>query len=195
MSELKVGNVIGLSGNVTTLIFIKPGHERDMEHSLGYGEGRLSQGYFIALLRQPLTVRDFKLAGYSYFSGGRIGKPAKTTARDRLREHLQDSVLREYGMDGVLQMKRIAQKGMDATGSRRIAKVLPMIRHNPAMSPAEQYPVGHGVPQFELVRERMFLVAAEVTLDGTVITPDFQVNVREQGYEARRRLRVYLEAA
>jgi len=195
MSELKVGNVVGLSGNVTTLIFIKPGHERGMEHDLGYGEGRLSQGYFIALLRQPLAVRDFKLAGYSYFSGGRIGKPANTAAKDKLREHLQDSVLREHGLDGALQMKRIAQKGMAATGRSRIAKVLPMVRHNPTMSPAEQYPVGRGVPQFELVRERRFLVAAEVKPDGTVITPDFQVSVSEQGYEARRRLREYLEKA
>ncbi|MQX36603.1 hypothetical protein [Roseospira navarrensis] len=195
MADVKVGNIVEFGGNVTTLLSIKPGAERDMEKALGYAEGRLSKGYFVLLLRQLPAHDDFKLAGYSYFSGGRIGKPRMVAEKDTLREHLQEKVLREHGLDGVLHRKRIAREGMSVTGRHRIAKVLPVIRHDSSKPPAQQYPVGGGVPQFELTRPRKFLVALEVTADGTAIARDFEVNVKTGGYEARRRLRVYMENA
>ncbi|MBB4285002.1 hypothetical protein [Roseospira goensis] len=194
-TDLRVGAVVGMRGNITTLVGIRPGFERDMEKDLGFHEGRLSQGYFILLLRQFLGLDDFKLAGYTYFSGGRLGPPADSADADRLREHLYDKVLQAHGLDGVRAFKDLALKGMAVTGRKRIAKIVPVTRHDDGLTPAEQYPPGRGVPQFELVRERKFLVAVEVTPAGRARTPAFEVDLKAQGYGGRKRLREYMEGA
>ena len=48
-----LGQHVTPSGNVTTLQGIKPGHEADTEAAVGFHRGRLAQGDWILVLKQP----------------------------------------------------------------------------------------------------------------------------------------------
>ncbi|MEO1456953.1 MAG: hypothetical protein AAFV49_05200 [Pseudomonadota bacterium] len=192
---LKLGDVTGFEGNVTTLQWVKPGHERQTEASLGYETGRLAQGYLILLLNQTLTPADFEFDGTTMRSGGRLGLPAASESEDALRPRVHDVLMAERGPDGYAALQRAALSPGLRRGSERIAKVLPAIRHVTGRIPAEQYPMGGGGLQWRLVRECDFLIAVEVSPSGGATTPHFSVHLPSGGYEARARLRQYMMTA
>lgn len=57
----------------------------------------------------------------------------------------------------------------------------------------KQYPMGGGGLQWTLFRPLDFLIAVQVDPDGTVRSKGFTLNLKLGGYDARARLRRYLE--
>lgn len=79
---------------------------------------------------------------------------------------------------------------MAIQGDQRIARALPALRHDAAMAPADQYPMGGGGLQWAITPPGLpFLAAAEVRPDGTVAIPGQLLNLRAGGYDAGARLR------
>lgn len=194
-----LGALEGYSGNVTTLIWIGPRSAADIEERLGYGAGRLAKGYWIILLKQRLTSGDFEFDGTTLNSGGRLGLPGATRAADDARRRIHANMLTEYGAAGYTKLQENALRSVEYSGTNRIAKVLPVTRHDATMSPALQYPMGGGGLQWWLKNKVDFLVACFVNDRFVAETPSFRVDLMEphgsRRYENRARLMNYLATA
>ena len=159
-----------LTGNVTRLNSVGAKPSQLLERDLGYGPGRLSQGYFIAILREKLRPEAIEFAGYSLRSGGRYGLPLADPAADADRERVHDRMVARDGKAHVdKQLAAFAALPENLIGEKRIVKVLPVIRHLGA-NPADEYPMGSGVPQWDLKKEHRFTVAVEFDKDGNART-------------------------
>ena len=101
-----LGQLATLTGNVTTLQWIKPGFEADTEAALGYHRGRLAQGYWIMVLKRLPQPHEFTFDGTTLNSGGRTGLPGQTEAADKLRPKVHDRVLAERGAVGYADLQR-----------------------------------------------------------------------------------------
>lgn len=153
-----------LCGNVTTLKWIGPRAPPEVERSVGYRPGRLKMGYFIALLRKPLNVDDFDLAGITLRSGGRLGLPEATRRLDEKRPTVKSSILERDGEAAYNALKQTAMAYMTIRGGDRIAKVLPLERLGDNFNPAHEFPMGGGGAQWNIIRgrDKPFFVAAFV---------------------------------
>jgi len=83
------------------------------------------------------------------------------------------------------------------TGPERIAKVVPVRRHDRSITPDKQYPMGGGGLQWTLLEPgKQFLVAMHVAPDGIATLPGFKVKLGPNAaYDARARVMRYLESA
>jgi hypothetical protein len=197
---LRVGAIDMFRGNVTTLEQIGPRPASTIENALGFGAGRLSDGYWILLLKQPLTPDDFEFDGTTLRSGGREGLPAATSAADTARPRVHDRMKTEYGDAGYLDLQKRALASVMITGSRRIAKVIPERGHDVAMAPNHQYPMGGGGLQWVLRNKCRFLVALHVDRAGKATAPGFSTSLAAatpylQLMENRRKVAQYLASA
>ncbi|MBN8633305.1 MAG: hypothetical protein J0L76_20920 [Rhodobacterales bacterium] len=193
---LILGQPISLTGNVTTLQWIKPGFEAETEAALGYHRGRLAQGYWIMLLKQLPGPGQFTFDGTTLNSGGRTGLPAATQAADHLRPKVHDQILAQRGAAGYADLQARVLTNVQVQGEHRIAKVLPGTRHDAAMAPNQQYPAGGGGLQWVITAPGLpFLAAAEVRADGTVAIPGRIFDLKTGDYAVRAALRQYLMQA
>lgn len=191
-----LGQPVILSGNVTTLQWIKPGHEAETEAALGFQRGRLAQGYWIMLLKQLPRPDQFSFDGTTLNSGGRLGLPATTPTADALRPKVHDQLLGQRGPAGYADLQTRALREAKVQGDQRIVKVLPGTRHDAALPPSVQYPAGGGGLQWSISAPGLpFLAAAEVRPDGTVAIPGKLIDLASGGYAARTALRQYLMTA
>lgn len=194
--SISLGQQVTLSGNVTTLQWIKPGHEADTESALGFHRGRLAQGYWILLLKQLPRPDQFRFDGTTLNSGGRLGLPAATPAADLQRPKVHDQVLGARGAAGYADLQSRILRDIRVLGEQRIAKVLPSTRHDALMSPSAQYPAGGGGLQWSILPPGLpFLAAAEVRADGTVALPGRVLDLAPGDYADRATLRHYLTMA
>ena len=194
---LTLGNTETISGDVTTLQWIKPGYEGDIERALGYHPGKLAQGYYILLLTRKPQPAEFEFSGTTLRSGGRAGLPAASDALDALRPKVHAEMQVKYGAAGYTDLQTNVLKTITIKGDQRICKVLPDLRHNPGMAPNDQYPMGGGGLQWTLKKPGIpFLVAVRVNANGTADMPmGVSVDLAKGGYEARAKLRQYMTRA
>lgn len=199
---LKVGELRPFTGNVTTLNWIGPRPPAAVEANLGYGPGRLANGYWVILLKHVLKPADFELEGTTLRSGGKYGLPGQTAAADSARMRVHDDILRRRGQAGYMEMQEHVLRTTRITGPARIAKVIPVSPHDSAMAPADQYPMGGGGLQWTIKKDRpcLFLVAMQVDRDGVATTPSFSASLADGGpfealYANRVKVRQYLETA
>jgi hypothetical protein len=190
---ITLGHPVILSGNVTTLQWIKPGAEAETEAALGFQRGRLAKGYWILLLRQLPRPDQFSFDGTTLNSGGRLGLPAASTLADRQRPRVHDQILAQRGPTGYADLQTRALREARVQGEHRIAKVLPGTRHDAVLAPSLQYPAGGGGLQWSISPPGLpFLAAAEVRADGTVAIPGKILDLASGGYAVRAALRQYL---
>jgi hypothetical protein len=151
------GQVLTCKGYVTRLIFVINRSAGELEKCLGYNTGRLAQGWALLALKERVAGDEFMFAGYSHFSGGRVGNPLQGDARPRVHDDLQSLLGDPTGYAG-----KFAQENFQLSGSNRIVKIIPTGDADPALSDAERYPVGTGVPQWILTVPKRFVVAVVV---------------------------------
>lgn len=220
MGTLEVGKVLPITGNITQLKAIAFADPGTLEQMVGYGAGRLSEGYWILLLMQRLVsgdrkaaledARHFEFEGTTLRSGGRLGLPEKTLAADKLRKTVKDDILhgdrlspgrseQEY-----LEWKAKVAAGVPLKGPDRLAKIIPVKRLvEEDYSPREDFPMGGGALQWNILKTRPapFLVAIRITGDGWAMFPDPYPKVRIFGqaginlYDNRAKVSRYLDAA
>ncbi|MFD2571160.1 hypothetical protein ACFSUS_10975 [Spirosoma soli] len=141
---MQVGNIIEQKGFVTKVKCVRGWTLSEVERALGFHQGRLSQGIYVALLAPGQSLpgpADFELRGYSQVADHRWAGT---------------------GTMNVTKLKEIAVAGWEPNGSDALVKVLPVIRHSADMDDDRQYPPGGGVPQWKLVRPLLFQIVAFV---------------------------------
>ncbi len=173
MAILKLGDRVPVCGDITSLNAVGVLPAENVERNLGFGPGRLAQGYWLLLLKQPLLGGDFELGGTTMRSGGRLGLPGQTAADDMARARVQDEIVRERGQQGYADMKAGLARDAKISGPERLCKVIPFKPHDASLPPADQYPMGGGFKQWTIARghEKEFLVAMVVDATGLAKTP------------------------
>jgi len=170
-----VGALEPFTGNVTTLNWINLLPPRLVERNLGYGQGRLSEGYCLLLLKEMLAPEDFEFEGTTLRSGGRVGLPGSDPSADLRRERVHDQILAARGKEGYRGLQRKVHYTI--TGPDRIAKILPAKRHNTLQAPDIQYPPGGGGLQWKLIGPKKFLVAMFIDESGFAHTRTTSVSL------------------
>lgn len=122
---MKVGDIVHVRGCITKEKFIAGRTLAEIEKILGFHSGRLSGGITVVAMIELPGVQQFDVASYSNVA----------THRHRIPK----------GLD-IEKIKAEAVKTWATTGFERLVKVLPALRHDPAMNPDIQYPPGHGAP-------------------------------------------------
>lgn len=143
---MNIGEIVSVSGCFTKEKFIAGRTLGEIENILGFRAGRLSGGVAVAVLLELPGLQQFELAGYSQVATHRRG-PVE-------------------GLN-IEKLKAAARETWTTAGFERLVKVLPAIRHDPAMNPDIQYPPGRGVPQWIAtvsVRATVVAVVAEYPL-------------------------------
>lgn len=162
-----------ISGNITQLKTIILASFRRTETNIGYHAGRLDQGYKLLLLKRMPEPKHFELHGTTLRSGGKFGLPRSTEAEDAQRGSVHDSIVSQRGQGGYRDLQELALGFTSVSGPDRLVKILPTTRHDGAMSPSDQYPMGGGFLQWDLKKPGLpFLFAAEFMSDGSVRTKD-----------------------
>lgn len=196
---LVLGSIVAMRGDVTQNRWVGARSARELERSLGFGAGRLDQGWAVLLLKQTLQPSDFKFSGLTLRSGGRYGLPANTPAADQLRPSVHDGVLAQRGPVGYVELQKIALASVTPKGPSRLVKVIPVTPHSTTMAPDEQYPMGGGGLQWTLLRPCDFLVAMTVDQNGNATiasTPPYSAFLGESAtYDDRARLARFLDQA
>lgn len=171
-----LGDTQPISGTVTLLERITVGSPEMTEDMLGFGRGRLSAGFWVALLTGPLKPEHFVFAGTTLRSGGRYGLPLADPAADKARVRVDDSV-REMGEENYLRRRAAALGTISLSGGRRIAKVIPLLDAREAHGadgarPDVAYPMGGGALQWEILPPGQdFLYALRVDDRGVAHSP------------------------
>ncbi len=197
---LSVGLNLSCSGDITTLNWIGVRPAASVEASLGFEAGRLAAGYWLLLLKEPLSPGDFELSGTTLRSGGKVGLPRSSAEEDALRQTVAERIRAERGADGYELLKAATLRSSGAiVGPTRLAKCLPVTPHDPGLAPDQQYPMGGGGLQWTIREghERGFLVAMHVDAQGVATTSQHRLALADdspvQLYENRRTLIRYLE--
>jgi hypothetical protein len=117
-----------LSGYITQEKYIRGRSLAEMESLLGFNMGRLKAGAAVYAFTRIPRADEFELRGYTYLpdGGGAVGKLAKDLDLNRLKEILRTQVWSVCGLD-------------------RLVKVVSVIDWG-------GYPMGLGVPQWELTK-------------------------------------------
>lgn len=144
-------------GFVTPLLSVINQSAGELERRIGYASGRMAKGWALLFLKENVEGHEFRYAGYSHFSGGRIGHPRGGDARTRVEDDLAKLVgsvadMRAKGAARIFQL----------TGPNRIVKLIPTADENADLETHENYPVGTGIPQFILTEQKWFVVGAIV---------------------------------
>lgn len=148
MGQLRLNQEIDLKGYITSKKFVW-GSISDLEAKIGYHQGRLAKGFFVAHLVRLPQPHEFELAGYSITAEHRFQLSADLDAN---------------------RLKKIALEAMRRIGSRNLIKILPNTRHNAQMIDDLQYPIGRGIPQWKLIRSIPMKIFDEVI-------PNFKGNI------------------
>ena len=135
---MNVGDIVTVSGCVTKDKFIAGRTLAEIEKILGFHRGRLSGGIAVVVLTELPDIEEFDLAAYSNVATHRHKTP---------------------GGLNIEKIKANAKATWTTIGFERLVKVLPALRHDPAMNPDIQYPPGYGAPQW----------IAKVSLRGRVV--------------------------
>lgn len=193
----RIGDIVSVRGCLTRLIDIINRDPIHLEDLIGFHRGRLSRGYYLLLLKEPMAAGEFQFLGYTHLSGGKYGLPSNDPAAEAARPTVQGSLEQKFGVAGVNGLARKIAGDIPATGERRLAKIVPVIGHDQAMGPADQYPASkHGIAQFNLTVPKKFLVSAFVDPNRRFQGGGLDL-VMDKGtaYDSRRAVFQYLSAA
>jgi hypothetical protein len=165
-----VGRIYARAGDVTTLASIANQPPRQLEIRIGYGEGRLKDGYSLLALVEKVAIDDFIWGDQTRYSGRwqfrrDIGEyvPRIDLFRAELaKKHNYD----EAKIDAEFyEMLGKQQNGLNTReGINRIVKIAPNVPHEDALDWRDQYPnspIGN-TPQWTLSRPKKFICIANV---------------------------------
>jgi hypothetical protein len=152
------GDRVSCAGYVTQLHYVAGRPAEYLEDLVGYRSGRLEDGWALLHLLQMPASGDFEFRGYSHMSGGVYGgHKADTRDRRTAQEHLADA-----GHDVERLKAGVIAGTFRIDGRTRLVKIIP---NRPPFG-SDDYPLGLGVPQWELLRPLPFVVAQIILPEG-----------------------------
>jgi hypothetical protein len=144
-----VGDIVAARGFFTKAHWLRMRSSEEIERRIGYGPGRLADGWWLLFLIEMPAASDFEVRGYSHFSGGVVEghlpmPPDPRTTEQRLRDD-------GYNLANI--KRNLLATVFRLEGASRLAKVKPV-------RGGSDYPPGEGIEQWTLIREKPFKVAA-----------------------------------
>ena len=179
-----VGPVEQPVGGDITLLPAIAGHLPDaVERRLGFHRGRLSEGYCVLILLDPVTISDFSWGDRTRYSGGTQAvevvfdsnpKTKLSFAVPRLDIVRGNSLVQNANDDiadkAVNELLRQSSHRINAgVANKSVIKVIPNIPHNDDMPHHLQYPDADAgnVPQWKLTNGKRMACVAQVSPGGT----------------------------
>lgn len=160
---MNIGDRVEMTGYITKEESILNKSLPEIERSLGYQQGRLSEGAIVSVAERLPQKGEFEMKGYSTVPG---------------HKHIP-LVEREPGVYDKDRLLSMAQNGM-ASGSGRLVKVTPIKPHDPNVDFDLQYPPGAGVPQWKLTANIPFKVESILEPNGKYTGPSKNSNSQSQ---------------
>ena len=80
-----IGVIDGFKRNFTKALYLRSQPSGECERGLGYGPGRLSQGWWLLFALERPTPDNFEFGGYTHFSAPASAIPASATPGQRWR--------------------------------------------------------------------------------------------------------------
>ena len=147
--SLKLNQSMSLDGYVTQYNWLRGQASLEIERRIGYGSGRLADGWYLLFLKTLPGIDDFDLKGYSHLPDG-IPTGGHEDA---------EASLKTAGFD-IRKLKLfVIKKEFSVSGPKRLVKVLPV-------AGGSAYPPGSGIPQWRLTKKLSFSVGAVVPPGG-----------------------------
>jgi hypothetical protein len=135
--QSSVGTEAKFFGNFTQAKYLRNHSAAELERRIGYGPGRLAEGWWLLFALEKPDPLHFEFGGYTYFSGARIGDPRLGAARGTVDASLNA----DLGGDAqLLEVKKRQIEGMTLVGYDRLTKVIPV-------AAGSEYPIGSGIYQ------------------------------------------------
>lgn len=143
---MTIGTVEKTAGYITQAKYVRMQSARELERRLGFGTGRLRDGYKLLFLIDILTPEDFEFRGYTQMSGGieRGHLPAFANGPTAEQRLVQD------GFELRRLKEKICRETFAYQGPDRLCKIVP----HAGPSGSDDYPAGSGIPQWEIIRSR-----------------------------------------
>lgn len=151
---MKVGEEQRMKGFFTKALYLRGRTATEVERRLGYRAGRLAEGWWLCFLLEMPVAAEFEVRGYSQMSGGVAQGHLPTPPDPRNAEQR----LKGGGHDLSRIKAGLIADTFKLRGPDRLAKVIPARAAFGDMD----YPPGSGIPQWTLIREKRFRVAAFV---------------------------------
>ena len=145
-------SIEGASGYFTKAHYMRGVPSGEVERRLGFSTGALAGGWILLFMTSLPNANEFEMRGYSQMSGG--------VSQGHLPPHLREPVPPMVPFDRVKAKQGLIRDVFKLMGPDRLAKVRPL--HGRPSS----YPPGSGIPQWELIVEKPFLVAAVIPAGG-----------------------------
>ncbi len=157
LANMPLASPVRIDGFVTQLIGLLGKSTAELEKILGYGAGRLQEGYTLLLLADTIGPNDFELRGMTTFPDGvPRGQPlnARLNTEAMVRGSLSQ-VAADRGRFDALKAQQ-AREIFVTSGPKRIAKVMPV-------RGGAEYPPGSGIPQWRIgPNKKNFIIGAHV---------------------------------
>jgi len=139
------------SGYFTQAWYLRGQGACELENRLGFRTGRLGAGWWLLFMVEIPRLEEFEFRGHTHLSGGVIRGHLKNPPDPRTAEQR----LKDEGYDLTRLKERTIAATFAVLGHKRLAKVVPV---TPPFGAAD-YPVGSGIPQWELTMKKRFTVA------------------------------------
>lgn len=143
-----IGEIFHTGGFVTRQLNIQGQTLGEIEHRLGYHQGRLAKGAKFYVLQQLPSATQFELAGYTQVAGHH------TTEQYGDINNASDPMLRAK--------KAMAAAQWSLHGSDRLVKTVPFIGLDKGMKDDDQFPPGSGIQQWKIIDALPFRLEAIV---------------------------------
>jgi hypothetical protein len=152
---LELNKTVPMKGFITQAKFLRSHSASELEQRLGYGTGRLANGWWLLFLEQMPQPNDYEFMAYSHMSGGvpqgHLNPPGGRTTEQSLQSK---------GFDMTVLKQKTIRDTFTLTGPDRLAKVIPVLG-------GDAYPQGKGIPQWKLLRDLTFRAVAEIAPNQT----------------------------
>lgn len=114
-----------IKGCITQQKFLRRQTLAELERRLGFHTGRLANGVIVAALTRKPLAHEFEFGGYT-----------------QVASHYYQEQYGKVQFDKNMMKKKLINEVFTTLGPDRLVKVMPYLRHNPAIRDDDQYPQG-----------------------------------------------------
>jgi hypothetical protein len=126
MMSYILGSPVRAKGCLTRLINVV-NRESELLELVGFRRYRLQPGFYFLLLQEMLLPNDLEFFGYTYMSGGKLGKPDNDKTIESARPKVHDTLAASLGPKATSDVIKQFVRTIHLKGQERYVKIVPFI--------------------------------------------------------------------